>query len=367
MNTLLITAAKMASGAEMMINTLYSTSSHTLTVTSGNPEVLSYFNEHGYQTHDLPGLVDLTLKKVLRPQIISLPRVLHHIKQAVTLYQPAYILVTNLISLLYVSLANLRPVPIVLHVHDHYTASSRHSWIARQLTKVPSVAICVSRGVYAEMITLGFPRTKLAVVHNGVTVSSFDVKAKLAKALNLPLELIFVGVLTPEKGPHLILESLHLLPEHLKPFLNFTLVGPSVEPTYTARLENLARTCGVKTHFVGKQSNARQWIYKSDLLIHASPTSDSFPTVVLEGMHEGCVVIAAKHTGAKELLTDQQTGFLINPREPQHLAQTLSLLLENLHLTREVATASHSYARNHLSLETARQNFFTLVEATLKG
>jgi glycosyltransferase involved in cell wall biosynthesis len=361
MKALLITAAKMASGAEMITKNLYAGSSHTLIVASGNPEVLTYFETYGFNAYKIKGLLDLSRQSFMSFHWIRLPLILEHIRQCVNAHRPDYILVTNLISLLYVSLANIRKVPIVLHVHDHYTQSPRHALIAKRLRHVPSVALCVSRGVYNEMLKLNFDAAKLSVIHNGIASSAFDVTAKLSKVGVLPLKMIFVGLLVPEKGPHLILEALHQLPKELKGKLELTLVGSSAEAGYQTRLEHLAASCGVNIRFVGKQTNARQWIYESDVLIHASPSSDSFPTVVLEGMHEGCVVIAAQHTGAREMIVHGQTGFLLNPNEPQAFVDTLTFLLANPAQVQAVATASYYHAKAHLSLESFQNHFFAIL------
>jgi glycosyltransferase involved in cell wall biosynthesis len=362
MKALLITQAKVVSGAEMITKQLYDHANCKLVLASGNPLVLDYFANQGFETVFVPNLVGLNRENLKLRTLARLPASAVALQKAIKDIDPDYIHLTNVPSLLYTRLALKTPTPVLLHVHDHYLQDRFVSFVARQLKYFPRRVICVSRGVQEEILTLGFDKSKVKVIYNGIAFSQFDVEAKLARRPSELLRLIFVGLLTPAKGLHILLETLTLLPQAMKSRLELSVVGQSLEPNYKEKLHALARASGVEVHFIGKQLNARQWIFDHDILIHCSLGTDSFPTVVLEGMHEGCAVIGAKHTGAKEMIEDGVTGLLVDVKEPQQLYNALFRLLQEPDLRQHLATSAYQQAKQNLGLETFRQHFFNEVE-----
>ncbi|MBI4418395.1 MAG: glycosyltransferase, partial [Ignavibacteriales bacterium] len=57
--------------------------------------------------------------------------------------------------------------------------------------------------------------------------------------------------------------------------------------------------------------------------------SESFGYVAVEAMAMGIPVLGTKAGGLPEIVVDQETGFLVPPRDPAALAERLIILLKN--------------------------------------
>jgi glycosyltransferase involved in cell wall biosynthesis len=66
----------------------------------------------------------------------------------------------------------------------------------------------------------------------------------------------------------------------------------------------------------------------SDIAILPSD-SEALPTVLIEAGAAGLPTVASRVGGVQEIIVDQETGYLIPPRNPQALADALDRLLDN--------------------------------------
>jgi glycosyltransferase involved in cell wall biosynthesis len=74
------------------------------------------------------------------------------------------------------------------------------------------------------------------------------------------------------------------------------------------------------------------------------------PLALIEAMAAGCVVIASNVDGVSELIDHGKTGFLVPPRDPTALAQTIKMALDNEKLSALIAKAGRENALQNFNL-----------------
>jgi phosphatidylinositol alpha 1,6-mannosyltransferase len=84
-----------------------------------------------------------------------------------------------------------------------------------------------------------------------------------------------------------------------------------------------------------------------DVLFNPSVT-ETFGNVTLESMAAGVPVVAARATGAIDLIDEGATGFLVPPRDVTAYADAISQLIRDPALHREQAQAGHDKARTYV-------------------
>ena len=65
-----------------------------------------------------------------------------------------------------------------------------------------------------------------------------------------------------------------------------------------------------------------------DVLVHASPTFDSLPTVLIEAARAGLPCIASSNGGAGEIVENGVSGFIFDPKNPEEGFEKLKQLLD---------------------------------------
>jgi glycosyltransferase involved in cell wall biosynthesis len=92
-------------------------------------------------------------------------------------------------------------------------------------------------------------------------------------------------------------------------------------------LERLAQELRVESHitFTGWLDHDQVGKYMDDAVALVIPSiwPENFPTVVLEALAAGTPVIGSRVGGIPELVTDGETGLLIEPRDASALAAAL--------------------------------------------
>ncbi len=80
---------------------------------------------------------------------------------------------------------------------------------------------------------------------------------------------------------------------------------------------------------------------------------DGLPNVVLEAMACGLPVVATSVSGIPEAIADRQTGLLVEPNDPNALADALELLLGNPGLRADLGRAAADRVRREFTLDVA--------------
>ncbi|HRZ30068.1 MAG TPA: glycosyltransferase family 4 protein [Candidatus Paceibacterota bacterium] len=174
------------------------------------------------------------------------------------------------------------------------------------------------------------------VMHSGIDIDLWQVseveKVFYRKKYNLENKkvILFGGRLSGAKGGG---KTLLALVEVAKVVPEVVLLVVASLDNYTNQLKRDAERLGVGdklifTGWVGRDEI--KYIYACvDLVLVPSICFDSFPRIVLEAMASGKPVISTPFGGAKEIIGDGITGYVVNPLVGNGLAEKVIDLLEN--------------------------------------
>lgn len=164
----------------------------------------------------------------------------------------------------------------------------------------------------------------------------------------------FLGRLEPRKG---ILEIVRALPKilHTAPHLRFRFIGPSwpfqdtdMHTWITRHHPNLAD----RLHFTGAVAPADlpSELAQIDAVLLPSRW-ENFPFACWETMAAARVVIGSNSGGMAEVIQDGLSGFLVNPRDPASIADTVLRIVRDTASTPRIATAARQRITSLLAPE----------------
>lgn len=210
------------------------------------------------------------------------------------------------------------------------------------------VATCPTEKDDLQLYYDGDPR-QVTVIPCGVNSTIFSpMEQKLARhMLRLPHQghiVVYVGRILPRKGIDNIIEGMAHLAKHYPGRADLIIVGGETDQAMPdndeemGRLAELARSLSIadRVKFTGRrpQHTLRQYYSAADVCV-TTPWYEPFGMVPLEAMACGTPVIAAAVGGLKYSVVDQVTGFLVPPKNPEALAEKLSVMLEHDDLRRQ--------------------------------
>jgi len=111
--------------------------------------------------------------------------------------------------------------------------------------------------------------------------------------------------------------------------------------------------------FLGKRGAVESYINAMDVGVLATFT-EGISNSVMEYMALGKPVVATVGGGTEELVTTGETGFLVNPSEPQVMAQRIEELIENEGLRKKMGAMGNARIRSHFSHDSMFKNYMHL-------
>jgi glycosyltransferase involved in cell wall biosynthesis len=155
---------------------------------------------------------------------------------------------------------------------------------------------------------------------------------------------VLAGRLQRWKGQDVAIRALALAVQGA-PELRLAIVGGTLfdlEPEYRTELETLAASLGVadRVRFTGFRSDMEAVTTSADVVLHTSRRPEPFGLVVAEGLASGRAVIASNAGGVREQVEHDRTGLLVQPDNPQALADALVRLSRDADLRRRLGAAA---------------------------
>lgn len=199
--------------------------------------------------------------------------------------------------------------------------------------------------------------SRLTVVPCGVDHRTFrpvdrDAAREMLDLSDKPT-VVYVGRLVARKGVDTLVEAFALLPRRLDARLVIVGGEPGGSPE-AARLAALAEDLDISERvcFAGSrpQEDLRHYYGAADVAVSV-PHYEPFGMTPLEAMACATPVVGARVGGIKTSVADGETGYLVPPRDPEALAESILRLLSDPALQFRVRRAARRRIEEHYTWE----------------
>lgn len=265
-------------------------------------------------------------------------------------------------------------IKIVLHMHCEWLSQLDARTVERRLEQTDLVIGCSKHVV--EKVVARFPHfsDRCCVVSNGVDLERFGVStATITDQSDAPMRLLFVGRVSPEKGVHVLLRAVERVIAQV-PDIQVDVIGGlgsapfeymvliSEEKTVRdlaafyrgwrhrsdypeALLRQLPPDLAGRVNFTGElpHNEVADYYHRAHVLVNPS-LSEAFGLSLVEAMASKIPVIATNVGGMKEVVEHGRTGLLVEPADPDALAEALIRLLKDDDLRRSMGAAGYRRA-----------------------
>jgi glycosyltransferase involved in cell wall biosynthesis len=220
----------------------------------------------------------------------------------------------------------LHRVPVMTTLHGwigNGASSQRRIALDKRIVQSFDRVVAVSGRIRDEMLAVGMPEANLRLVHNAIVVERYArsgrrgiLRELCGREVKAPV-LVSIGRFSFEKGHADLLDALAIAAQRgHRPSL--VLVGDGPE---RPRLEEKIRALGLSdsVHLTGYIAQPERVLDEADLMVLPSHT-EGLPNVVLESLLMDVPVLATRVGGTPEVITDGETGYLVEARAPEALA-----------------------------------------------
>ena len=249
------------------------------------------------------------------------------------------------------------------------------------VVKNASAVTTICQGLRGDLISRGFDENKFTVIANAVNIEQFNVITPQDKAKNADLAdslqltdcdvLGFLGSFYAYEGIDLAIAAMPTVLAK-NPRARLLLVGGGPQEQNLKQQVILLGLEG-KVIFTGRVPHSEVGKYYSlvDLLVYPRKamrlTNLVTPLKPLEAMAQGKPVLASDVGGHKELISDNETGFLFKAGDSVELAERLLELLADKNQLTSVLSNGRDYVENVRNWKNSVSNYLPLYKKLIES
>jgi len=226
---------------------------------------------------------------------------------------------------------------------------------------------CVSESLVHDARDFGLDPAKTRVIRPAVDAELFRPRLSGDRPGGGALRVLMVGGLRWEKGHEYALQAIRRVVDADVPVV-LELVGDSpsgavMSSNERARITHTVADLGLEDHVSlrGRMTpdQLSRHLAQTDVLLHAS-VAEGIPNVVLEAMACAIPVVATNVGGVTEAVTDSVEGYVVEPRDPEQLAQALLRLARDPAVRARMGSAGRARIEAGATLDAQLQEFLKM-------
>jgi glycosyltransferase involved in cell wall biosynthesis len=225
-----------------------------------------------------------------------------------------------------------------------------YQFLEKYTNRFATLLIANSQAGRAFAVSRGISPQRLRVIYNGLDPDQIKVRndrKTVFKNLGIPDYHRLVGMVAriePEKDPLTFVEAAKKITAE-EQHVSFVLVGGG--PLFDRVKSHVDQQLPDGNFYcVGYHENAADFIDSMDILVLTSSEIEGCSNSILEAMNFGKPVVATKVGGTAEIVMDNKTGYLIDPRSPGQLAEKVIALLRDETLRRQMGKNARHFAKS---------------------
>lgn len=256
-------------------------------------------------------------------------------------------------SNIYASLAGLlSQVPVVATFHGMVDVAEKERLLFLKFAAINYGAVAII-AVSDDLRDNIVCRTRLRpektkVIYNGINTESFQrpKSNSLRQKFGWSEGEIIIGSLgniRPAKAYNVLLQAASLLKEKEQSY-RFVIAGQRNGNLYKSLLDMKAELkLDDRVHFLGFNDDPADFLSNLDLFLLSS-ISEGFSIATIQAMAAGLPVIATRSGGPEEIITHDQSGYLVDIDAPQQIADAVKKIMNDSGLSHRLAQAGQNHS-----------------------
>ncbi|MFW9875273.1 MAG: glycosyltransferase [Candidatus Thorarchaeota archaeon] len=205
--------------------------------------------------------------------------------------------------------------------------------------------VIILKGMKEIMIDFNLDTIRYLEVTNGVDLQYIAGKVKYHKAevLDNKFTIVYVGMITTERGIRTVIESAHLVSGEFSD-MKYILIGwiPYQDDYVTLKALIDKYNLDQQFNIIGELSHEEtmNYIKEADICLYPFPKTRQLeyvsPIKVFEYMAYGKVVIASRLKGVEDIIEQNDSGILVEPGNPRELANAIMMIYRDRKLKKKI-------------------------------
>ncbi len=247
-----------------------------------------------------------------------------------------------------------RKTRIVYTVHDVNQYAHLKKIRVHYRNLVCDEIVAISKSVYADLINNGARRSKTSIVYNAISMQDYD-RQPLQREKRTPFIIGNVARIDiAKKGQDILVDAINILKEEY--YISCLFAGAADEAhmeeleRLKSRAETLLGNSQCTVSFLGKVDDIPTFLDSIDLFVLPS-RYEGFGISLLEAMARGVPCISSDIDGPREIIGNNERGYLFAKDSPEKLAERIAYVIDNYDKALSMADKTKIYVRKEYSIE----------------
>ena len=222
-----------------------------------------------------------------------------------------------------------KKIKIISHIHDIVERNLYKKFLNKNKAYV-DIYIVPSIATKKSLLKCDIDKNKIQVIYNGITIiKNIEHSDYIRCKYNISNDkkiLCFVGQICKRKRLDLFIDIINELNQKTNNNYIGIIIGKIIDINY---YEQLRKKMNKSILYLGelKRNNIIKYIYPEITALLLTSNRDPLPTVLLEAMASGTLVIARDVDGVKEIIDDKKDGFIFSYNSD---IQDISKIVDNI-------------------------------------
>jgi glycosyltransferase involved in cell wall biosynthesis len=258
----------------------------------------------------------------------------------------------------------------IYHLHNKGVSRWSKFWVHRYFYRFVfknADIILLSKFLYPDIQEF-VPINNVHICPNGIPNKNIDKKSKeTGNSYDVP-KILFLSNLIESKGVFVLLEACSILKQKGILF-HCDFVGGEGDVSVSQFNEQVQKY-GIadEVEYLGKKYGIEKEIIFSEADIFVFPTyypNECFPLVVLEAMQFELPVISTTEGGIRDMVDEGKTGFLLDKKDPNLLAELIIQLIDNNELRRKMGKVGREKYMREFTIDKFERKMVEILDNSL--
>jgi glycosyltransferase involved in cell wall biosynthesis len=227
---------------------------------------------------------------------------------------------------MFTSILSGLPFSFTAHAKDIYTSDPRQ--LREKIRLAKFVVTCTDYNRRYLKTLSGSVSRPIYCVYHGIDTELFSQNRIHSAKVKTPYQILTVARLIAKKGLPTVFQALKILKDKGIAFQH-TLIGDGDDRQKVLSvikdlgLDAHIRWLGTQPHEVVREHYQRAHLFVLGCEVAPNGDRDGIPNVLCESMAMGVPVVATNISAIPELVDNEETGLLVDPGQPQQLAEAM--------------------------------------------
>jgi len=279
--------------------------------------------------------------------------------------RPDLVYVNTITLPLWPVLAKLRGIPVLTHIHEAEGSASRLMLRGLYAPHLLADATVANSEFSRSVVNRAFPSLarRTIIVYNGVAGPSATTRAR-ASLEGGPVRLVYVGRLSPRKGPDLVIAAVEEL-VHQGVDVEFDVLGEAFTgyEWFAADLRAAVARAGLdsKVRFLGFRDEVWSTLHDADIVVIPSRLDEPFGNTAVEAALASRPLIVSASSGLLEATQGLPGVQRVAPGDASAIADAVRAVVADWTTQREQAAEAAQLAARRFDPERYRESIVDIV------